>query len=165
MLQRQLMLFLLPTMPNKVPNELQKSFLTGKAETLAHLESIKAYAFATRSALEQGDLEQLGVLLHQTWQEECGSIHQNGHNILEDCYRSACQYGALGGMVTDVGGGGGLLLVCPEVHQPQITQALAKRGLWRLPFVFEPNGVQIIQSEFSDIQGLADKVQVMARPI
>lgn len=90
-----------------------------------------------RRALEQGDLDAFGGLLHRSW-----TIDGVADLFWEQCYRAARENGALGGNVT----GAFLMLYCPLGYQNGVMEALEALGLRRLPFVLENRGVEVMQA-------------------
>lgn len=117
----------------------QKASIPDRA---AALEQMKALAYCALEALQAGEIDALGQLLHQNWQlkKSLASKISNGH--LDDLYTAARRAGALGGKITGAGGGGFLLLYCPHARQDAVRVALS--GLRELPFDFEPDGSKVI---------------------
>ncbi len=115
-------------------------------ETIYRLETIKELGLEIRAALERGDLEAFGDLLHRSWMEKRRLTEGITNPFLDQCYQTAQENGALGGKVTGAGGGGFLMLYCPVNRQEAVTEALTKLGLQRRPFTLENEGVQIMQA-------------------
>jgi D-glycero-alpha-D-manno-heptose-7-phosphate kinase len=57
-------------------------------------------------------------------------------------YQAARNAGALGGKITGAGGGGFLLLYCPQERQENVRSCL--QGLQELPFRLEQDGSKVI---------------------
>ncbi|MBN1488032.1 MAG: hypothetical protein JW981_10350, partial [Anaerolineae bacterium] len=117
----------------------------GDPAILRRLERIKGLAVEIRESLERGNLDWFGHLLHLNWLEKRQLVVGVTNPFIDECYRVARENGALGGKVTGAGGGGFLLLYCPEDRQPTVELALSKLGLTRCPFVFEGRGVQVMK--------------------
>jgi D-glycero-alpha-D-manno-heptose-7-phosphate kinase len=115
-------------------------------DTMRRLEAAKELAMATRAALESGDLNGFGELLHRSWMEKRETVPGITNQALDQCYQEALNHGALGGSVTGAGGGGFMSLCCPVDRQPAVTEALAALGIQRWPCVLEDEGVQVMQS-------------------
>ena len=143
-----------------IPNQLSDRLLllysgvTRKAETilseqkrnidknLASLNKLKDMACEARTVLAEGRFDDLGYLLHESWElkKKLASGISNGG--LEEIYRIARKAGALGGKVTGAGGGGFLMLYCPPDKKDKVRSALSH--LKELPFRLEPNGSRVI---------------------
>jgi D-glycero-alpha-D-manno-heptose-7-phosphate kinase len=108
----------------------------------SELREIKQLACQARSDIEKGNLDTLGVLIHQSWELKkrlAGTI-SNGH--INEIYETARRAGAIGGKITGAGGGGFLLLYVPYEHQNNVRIAL--NGLQELPFRLEADGTKVI---------------------
>jgi D-glycero-alpha-D-manno-heptose-7-phosphate kinase len=114
--------------------------------TIRRLRAIKELGLEIRTALEQGDLEAFGNLLHRSWMEKRQLTEGITNSFLDQCYQTAREEGAIGGKVTGAGGGGFMMLYCPEDRQEAVAQALAKMGLQHRFFEFEDEGVQVMQA-------------------
>jgi D-glycero-alpha-D-manno-heptose-7-phosphate kinase len=111
-------------------------------DRVSELRELKQMTCQARSNLEAGDYDNLGALMHQSWElKKClaGAI-SNGH--INEIYESARGAGALGGKITGAGGGGFLLLYVPYKNQNKVRTAL--NGLQELPFRLEADGTKVI---------------------
>jgi D-glycero-alpha-D-manno-heptose-7-phosphate kinase len=108
----------------------------------SELREIKQMAYQARCNIEKGNFDNLGALIHESWEIKkrlAGTI-SNGH--INEIYESARRAGALGGKLTGAGGGGFLLLYVPHDRQNQVRDALG--GLQELPFRLEADGTKVI---------------------
>jgi len=108
----------------------------------AELRELKALAHQARNDLENGQLDDLGHLIHHSWEVKkrlAGGISNGPVNEMYECARRA---GALGGKLTGAGGGGFLLFYVPFERQDQVRAALS--GLQELPFRLEVDGTKVI---------------------
>ncbi|HIE39577.1 MAG TPA: GHMP kinase, partial [Anaerolineales bacterium] len=71
----------------------------GDRETLRRLDALKALGEEMREALEGGDLEGFGELLHRSWMEKRRVVEGITNQFLDECYAVARERGALGGKV------------------------------------------------------------------
>jgi D-glycero-alpha-D-manno-heptose-7-phosphate kinase len=106
------------------------------------LRKLKSMAYEAREALVAGKIEDIGYLLHESWQLKKQLASGISNNDLESCYEAAIAVGALGGKITGAGGGGCLLLICPPEKREKVRNALS--GLRELPFKMDPDGTKII---------------------
>jgi D-glycero-alpha-D-manno-heptose-7-phosphate kinase len=144
-LERRLLLFFTGTARNSatILQEQQQASAQGRPATVEGLHQIKALAVACRACLEAGDLDGVGQLLDEGWRHKRGLARGITNERIDQLYAVARAHGALGGKITGAGGGGFLLLYCHEEHQPALTAALEERGLRRMDFRCERQGVTL----------------------
>ena len=111
---------------------------------LQALHNIKQVALDVQTCLERGDLDEFGRLLHYSWQEKRRLAPNLSTSFIDECYELALSSGASGGKITGAGGGGFLLLYCHETFQDTVTRILEERGLKRMNFHFDQQGVTVI---------------------
>lgn len=112
------------------------------AVNLDALREMKKMAYIAREALCAGDLDSLGLLLHEYWQIKKSLANKISSSVIEEWYQAALKAGALGGKITGAGGGGFLLLYCPYGKREAVRAALPH--LRELPFQLEPDGSKVI---------------------
>ncbi len=108
------------------------------------LHRIKGLAWEMRSALVSGDLDAFGRTLDLAWREKRRLSDKISNAAIDAWYTAAIDAGALGGKIAGAGGGGFLLLDCPERKQPAVRRALADFGLREMPFMLERDGVRVL---------------------
>ena len=109
---------------------------------LGVLREMKGMAYAARAELEAGDLDAFGRLLHGTWMLKKQLAGGISNSTIEAMYEAARHAGAMGGKITGAGGGGFLLLYCPQEKQDCVRAAL--HNLQELPFQIEQDGTKVI---------------------
>jgi D-glycero-alpha-D-manno-heptose-7-phosphate kinase len=111
-------------------------------ERLDVLREMKKLAVTARDCLCSGCFDEFGILLDEGWRlkKQLASKISNGY--IDELYDAACKAGALGGKITGAGGGGFLLLYCPQSRQDNVRVAL--RDLPELPFDLECSGSKVI---------------------
>jgi D-glycero-alpha-D-manno-heptose-7-phosphate kinase len=123
-----------------------ESILTSQKENISQrlpiLRKLKEMAYQARESLCAGSIDDLGYLLHESWQLKKQLAAGISNDMLEDCYQAAIDAGAYGGKVTGAGGGGFLMLYCPLEKREQVRAALSH--LRELPFQLEPGGSKVI---------------------
>lgn len=151
-LQRRLMLFFTGARRDagSILTHQRRQSEEGNARTLAALHAIKALAAEIRAALVAGDLDRFGQLLHRTWEQKRRVTAGISTSFIDHCYESARQAGAVGGKITGAGGGGFLLLYCPEERQPAVIEALHTLGLDLFPFRFSSRGAEVLAHSAAD---------------
>jgi D-glycero-alpha-D-manno-heptose-7-phosphate kinase len=109
---------------------------------LTALSKLKEMACEARNALIEGNLDEIGCLMHESWELKKSLAAGISNGELGKIYQTALKAGALGGKVTGAGGGGFLMLYCPPDKKEQVRTALSH--LKELPFHLEPNGSRVI---------------------
>jgi D-glycero-alpha-D-manno-heptose-7-phosphate kinase len=116
----------------------------GDPRIMERLLTIKELGLAIRHALEAGDLDTFGELLHRSWVQKRELAPNISSDSINQVYELARSKGARGGKITGAGGGGFLLFYCDQLHQKAVTEALEGAGLRRLAFAFDTEGAQIV---------------------
>ena len=118
----------------------------GDPTVVERLHAIKELGLATKDALERGDLQEFGEILHQSWLIKRELSDNVATPFIDKCYATALENGAVGGKISGAGGGGFMLFYCPEKRQTDVTEALENLGLQRQGFNFDTEGVQVMQA-------------------
>ena len=84
----------------------------------------------------------LGEFLHRGWMLKRQLANGISSNEIDNYYEKALSAGALGGKITGAGGGGFLLLYCPQEKQLEVRKALNQLPLMK--FSLEPEGSKIV---------------------
>jgi D-glycero-alpha-D-manno-heptose-7-phosphate kinase len=139
-LSRNLMLFF-TNVTRKAESVLEEQVnnLNGNLEVLREMKKL---ALLARAALEAGEFDEFGSLLHRGWEFKKTLASRVTNGSIDAIYESARKAGALGGKITGAGGGGFLLLYCPQHRQDEVRKAL--RDLPELPFNLERDGSKAI---------------------
>ena len=106
------------------------------------LQEMKGIAQETRKEIECGNLDEIGKMLHKSWQLKKKLAKKISNGQIDAMYESAINAGALGGKISGAGGGGFLLLYCPYKFQASVRHSL--KNLRELPFSFERDGSKVI---------------------
>jgi D-glycero-alpha-D-manno-heptose-7-phosphate kinase len=108
-------------------------------ETLRRMVDI---AYAVRETLMQGDVDGVGSALHECWLLKRSLADQISSTNIDQLYEKALAAGAIGGKIAGAGGGGFLLLYCPQEKQSAVRAAL--RGYQEMEFRFDMGGARVI---------------------
>jgi D-glycero-alpha-D-manno-heptose-7-phosphate kinase len=109
------------------------------------LHRTKDLGHRIRSVLEGGDdLDQFGHLLHEHWENKKrrSAAISSGH--IDALYALAREAGALGGKVIGAGGGGFLMLYCPDRTKAKVRKALSLAGVREMPYEFDFEGAKVM---------------------
>jgi D-glycero-alpha-D-manno-heptose-7-phosphate kinase len=114
----------------------------GDSEKFQRVSRMAELAEELRSALEKNNVESFGEILHQGWLMKAGVAAGITNDVIESSYRLGREAGAEGGKLLGAGGGGFLLLYCPESRQSQVRSALAH--LREMPFRMSSEGTRLL---------------------
>ena len=92
--------------------------------------------------LKQGNLNDFGKLLHESWLVKKSLSSSISNHYIDDIYNNAVKKGALGGKLLGAGGGGFLLLYVPYFKQKSFIKFFKK--LITIPFKFTSEGSKIL---------------------
>jgi D-glycero-alpha-D-manno-heptose-7-phosphate kinase len=124
-LERNLMLFFTGSQREaKSVLTQQNKAVAEDAATFGRIERMVELAYETRDLLIAGDLDAFGAALHRGWEIKRGVSAMISNAAIDELYDRARAAGALGGKITGAGGGGFLLLYCPQAAQARVREAL-----------------------------------------
>ena len=106
------------------------------------LRDMKHLALQARVHLHEGQLDEVGHLMHTAWLLKKQMASKISSPEIDRLYDTARTAGALGGKITGAGGGGFLMLYCPREKQDAVRGAL--QHLSELPFHLERDGTKVI---------------------
>ena len=129
---------------NDVLREQQRATVNGSTDVVDSLHAIKGFAHETREALEEGQLDRFGMILHRSWEAKRRLASGVTNERIDEIYQCARERGALGGKITGAGGGGFLLLYCEPSREPQVRAAMEERELYPMKFRFDDGGAKVL---------------------
>jgi D-glycero-alpha-D-manno-heptose-7-phosphate kinase len=106
------------------------------------LHEAKEIGFATKDALEAGDLNLFGSLLSEQWEIKKRRSSKASSGEIDNLYRLGMASGALGGKLIGAGGGGFLLFLSPD--KEKISRAMAGAKVRELPFSLYSEACQVL---------------------
>ena len=109
---------------------------------LAHLHQVKELGLRSRLALEEGDLDDFGALMHEHWEHKKTRSDGMSNARVDEWYELARQHGALGGKLVGAGGGGFLLFY--TTRHATLREAMQRAGLQELRFRFDFEGTKVL---------------------
>ncbi len=122
----------------------QRESLEGDQRILDSLHRTKELGYRIKEALEDGDLEQFGLLLDEHWQNKRRRSGKISDPRIDQWYELAKANGALGGKIMGAGGGGFFMFCCLNNHKTRLRQALAAAGLREMTYDFEFEGAKVV---------------------
>lgn len=140
-LQGNLMLFF--TGLTKLTTEITPEQIKNTPKKSAELNQMrKLVDDAVKTLSNNGDIDDFGRLLHETWQLKRSLSSKITNKEIDDIYEAGMAAGALGGKLLGAGGGGFILFYVQPGNQAKVKEAL--KHLIHVPFKFESSGSQII---------------------
>lgn len=115
---------------------------TRQGTTTDTLLQIRGLADEMRAALTAGDVDQVGPLLHRSWELKRGLAGGISNDQIDGAYNAAMDAGATGGKILGAGAGGFLLLFAAPQQHPAVRSALG--GLREVPLRFAARGTHIM---------------------
>jgi D-glycero-alpha-D-manno-heptose-7-phosphate kinase len=129
---------------SSILNQQKSSSENQDPRVLEALHAVKAMTVQVQVALERGDVDALGDILHESWERKKRFASNISNTRLDELYALARANGARGGKIAGAGGGGFLLLYCAPDAQEAVTNALENVGLKRMSFHFEHSGARVL---------------------
>ncbi len=120
-----------------------RRYIEREGDTVARIHRIKEVALAMRRCLLQLDLDGLGELLAQEWENRKGLAAGVTTPEVEAMVAAAKGEGALASKLCGAGGGGGMITYAPPERVPAVKRALARAGATVMDFRIVAEGLQL----------------------
>jgi D-glycero-alpha-D-manno-heptose-7-phosphate kinase len=114
------------------------------ADMLANLHYVKELGLRGRDALEKGDTDTFGALMHEHWEHKRRRSGGMSNAHIDEWYELGRRNGAIGGKLVGAGGGG-FLMFYSEDHR-RLRAAMSKAGLEEVRFRFDFEGTKVLFS-------------------
>jgi len=115
-----------------------------------------------KKALLLGDVDAIGELLHQAWENKKLLDPGISNSRVDRLYRMARKEGDLGGKMPGAGGGGSFLFLTRFDRKHRVAAALERQGGQVVPFSFENRGLTTWAASASAAGGRVVRPRVMA---
>jgi D-glycero-alpha-D-manno-heptose-7-phosphate kinase len=115
---------------------------TADQEMIENLHYVKDLGLQSQMALESGDLQAFGELLHVHWEHKKRRSGGMSNPDIDRCYEEARASGAVGGKLIGAGGGGFLMFYTEE--RRRLRHAMRQAGLREVRFRFDFEGARTI---------------------
>jgi len=112
---------------------------------LQNLHYVKELGLRSRDALEEGDGEKFGRLMHEHWENKKKRSGGMSNPLIDQWYEVGMKHGAVGGKLVGAGGGGFLMFYARD--RQKLRQAMAGRGLKEVRFRFDFEGTKILLND------------------
>jgi D-glycero-alpha-D-manno-heptose-7-phosphate kinase len=114
-------------------------------QMIQNLNFIKDLGVSIKTALEAGNVETFGRLMHEHWLHKKRRSSGISNEKINGWYDTAIANGALGGKLIGAGGGGFLLFYAKD--RKALRRAMAVEGLQEVRFAFDFEGSKVMVSE------------------
>jgi D-glycero-alpha-D-manno-heptose-7-phosphate kinase len=112
------------------------------ASMLDNLHFTKELGYKSLTCLENGNLEELAMLMDVHWQRKKARSSGMSNRQINEWYDYAMANGALGGKLIGAGGGGFLMFYAGE--KQKLRRAMREKGLQEVRFRFDFEGTKVI---------------------
>jgi len=129
---------------SKILKDQNTKTLKRDSNMLKNLDFVKDLGMQTKSALERGDLNEFGKIMHEHWLFKKKRSKGMTNQDIDKWYKLARRNGAIGGKVVGAGGGGFLMFLASDVDK--LRSVMRKEGLEEVRFNFDFEGTKIISS-------------------
>lgn len=113
----------------------------GNSQALEGLRAQKELADRMKTALVRGEVDTIGRLLGEAWQEKQKMSDRITTPLIDEAMSRALAAGALGGKVTGAGGGGHMVFICEFERRHIVAEQLLDLGLTVSEPIFSHEGV------------------------
>jgi len=108
------------------------------------LHRTKELGYRVKEAIEDGDLEKFGHLLHEHWCIKKVRSQNISNSQIDRWYEIARESGALGGKIMGAGGGGFFMFYCENSHKLALRKKLTEAGLCEMKYGFDFEGAKVM---------------------
>jgi len=105
---------------------------------LENLHYIKKLGYCIKAALEQGNVQRFGELMHEHWLHKKQRSPGTSSEEINRWYDLGRENGAIGGKLVGAGGGGFLLFLAED--RKALRRAMEREGLREVRFSFDQEG-------------------------
>ena len=113
-------------------------------EMLNNLHYVKELGHRSKEALENGNTQRFGELMHEHWGHKKRRSGGMSNPQIDQWYQLALKHGAIGGKLVGAGGGGFLMFLTED--RIRLRKAMSDAGLDEVRFRFDFEGTKIILS-------------------
>lgn len=109
-----------------------------------NLHYVKDLGYRSKAALENGDTNLFGELMHEHWENKKRRSGGMSNPDIDNWYNLAMKNGAIGGKLVGAGGGGFLMFMAKD--KARLRKAMKESGLEEVRFKFDFEGTKVIHS-------------------
>jgi D-glycero-alpha-D-manno-heptose-7-phosphate kinase len=124
--------------------EQKEKSISNDNEMLKNLHLVKKLGIQSKLALEDGDTNLFGALMHEHWENKKLRSGGMSNPKIDKWYNIAIENGAIGGKLVGAGGGGFLMFMAHD--RKKLRKAMASQGLEEVRFKFDFEGTKVLAS-------------------
>jgi D-glycero-alpha-D-manno-heptose-7-phosphate kinase len=109
-----------------------------------NLHYVKDLGYQSKTALENGDTNLFGELMHEHWENKKSRSGGMSNSDIDRWYNLAIKNGAIGGKLVGAGGGGFLMFMAK--NKARLRKVMRESGLEEVRFKFDFEGTKVIHS-------------------
>jgi D-glycero-alpha-D-manno-heptose-7-phosphate kinase len=113
-------------------------------DMINNLHYVKDLGYRSKTALENGDTNLFGELMHEHWENKKRRSGGMSNSDIDKWYNVAMKNGAIGGKLVGAGGGGFLMFMAKD--KARLRKAMKESGLEEVRFKFDFEGTKVIHS-------------------
>lgn len=113
-------------------------------DMINNLHYVKDLGYRSKAALESGDTNLFGELMHEHWENKKRRSGGMSNSNIDKWYNVAMKNGAIGGKLVGAGGGGFLMFMARD--KAKLRKAMKESGLEEVRFKFDFEGTKVIHS-------------------
>lgn len=129
---------------NTILQQQRQDTTAGENEVVESLHETKRIGLEVRAALERGDVDTVGLLMHEHWEVKKRRSSAITSAAIDRWYAAARDAGALGGKIVGAGGGGFLMVCCGDHAMGDVRDALRAEGLKEMAYDFDYDGAKVL---------------------
>jgi len=116
--------------------------IQGDQSIIDNLHHVKDIGLRSKAALENGNLQRFGMLMHEHWEKKRERAGEMSNTQIDEWYDLAIRNGAIGGKLIGAGGGGFLMFLADD--KIKLRGAMRNVGLTEVRFGFDFEGTKVI---------------------
>lgn len=113
-------------------------------DMIDNLHYVKDLGLRSKAALEQGNTQLFGELMHEHWEHKKRRSGGMSNPKIDQWYQLGMDNGAIGGKLVGAGGGGFLMFMASDRNK--LRTAMANAGLEEVRFKFDFEGTKVVLS-------------------
>ncbi len=110
-------------------------------KSIQAMHSLKEQSVMMKEALLQGNIDDIGKILHYGWEHKKAMAKGISNPHIEKIYEAAISAGATGGKISGAGGGGFMIFYAPYNSKHKVIEKLNTLGGRVMRYSFTPHGL------------------------
>jgi D-glycero-alpha-D-manno-heptose-7-phosphate kinase len=115
-----------------------------QSQVTESLHRIKEIGLEIKAALEVGNLDRFGELMHIHWENKKKMSEKISDGKIDYWYQVGRDNGAIGGKLMGAGGGGFLMFYCHNNAKARLRRTMREEGLREMTFDFDDEGAKVL---------------------